>query len=124
MKIDANQIRTLREAHGWSQEHLATVAGLSPRTVQRMEAEGRASHESRMAIAAALSVEPGQLLETNMAPPMAASVSMQGPGHLAKLIPWAMLLLLALAWFGYNIGKDLALRDNSRCVGNPVQCKR
>ncbi|WP_433854019.1 helix-turn-helix domain-containing protein [Stenotrophomonas nitritireducens] len=122
MKIDANRIRTLREARGWSQEHLAAVAGLSARTVQRLEAEGKASHESRMAVAAALEADSVQLLQADT-PPQAASASMQNPSHLEKIIPWAMLFLLALAWFGYSVGKDLAVRDNSRCADNPVQCK-
>lgn len=57
MKIDALKIRQLREARGWSQEHLAEVAGLSARTVQRIEAESNASPESRMALAAALGID-------------------------------------------------------------------
>lgn len=61
MKIDALKIRQLREARGWSQEHLAEVAGLSARTVQRIEAEGNASPESRMALAAALGVAAADL---------------------------------------------------------------
>ena len=36
MKIDAQRVRAVREARGWSQEQLATVAGLSPRTIQRL----------------------------------------------------------------------------------------
>jgi len=124
MKIDANRIRTLREARGWSQEHLAAVAGLSPRTVQRLEAEGKASHESRMAVAAALGMEPERLLEADTVPSQAAPASIQNANHLAKILPQVMLLLLALAWFGYNIGKDMALRDNARCADSPVQCRR
>lgn len=124
MKIDANRIRTLREARGWSQEHLAAVAGLSARTVQRLEAEGRAAHESRMAVAAALGVEPERLLETDTAPAQATAASIQNANQLAKLIPSAMLLLLALAWFGYTVGKDMALRDNARCADSPAQCRR
>ena len=37
MKLNAERIRTLREQRAWSQEHLATVAGLSTRTLQRIE---------------------------------------------------------------------------------------
>lgn len=57
MKVDPTKIRTLREARGWSQEHLATIAGISVRTLQRMEAEGNASAESRMAVASALELD-------------------------------------------------------------------
>ncbi|AMJ57252.1 hypothetical protein AXG53_11810 [Stenotrophomonas sp. KCTC 12332] len=62
MKIDGQRIKQLREARGWSQEHLASLCGLSARTVQRLEAEGSASLESRMAVAAALEVAAVDLL--------------------------------------------------------------
>jgi transcriptional regulator with XRE-family HTH domain len=57
MNVNAKRIRQLREERAWSQEHLAAAAGLGVRTIQRIEAEGNASAESRMAIAAALDVE-------------------------------------------------------------------
>ncbi|HEX5160626.1 MAG TPA: helix-turn-helix transcriptional regulator [Steroidobacteraceae bacterium] len=62
MKIDGSRIRSLREAKAWSQEHLANAAGLSSRTVQRVEAENMASSETRLAIAAALGVPAASLM--------------------------------------------------------------
>ena len=41
MKVDAILVKRLREEKSWSQEHLATVAGVSHRTVQRVESDGR-----------------------------------------------------------------------------------
>jgi transcriptional regulator with XRE-family HTH domain len=61
MIVNPEAIRRLREARSWSQEHLAEAAGISPRTVQRMETEGRASPESRLAVAAALGIEASTL---------------------------------------------------------------
>lgn len=61
MKIDANLIKRLREEKSWSQEHLATVAGVSHRTVQRVESDGTASLETRMALASALGVAASNL---------------------------------------------------------------
>ena len=61
MRLDTDLVRKLREEKGWSQEHLAAVSGLSTRTVQRLEAEGNASLESRSALAAAFGVDPGRL---------------------------------------------------------------
>jgi len=61
MKVDGARVRRLREERCWSQEHLATVAGLSLRTVQRVESEGSASAESRMAIASAFGLAPDGL---------------------------------------------------------------
>lgn len=126
MKIDAAGMKARREARGWSQEHLADVAGLSARTVQRMEAEGNASHESRMAIASALGIPPAELLfnpPADAVPALAVS-----PRALSRSIEslclMAALLVLALLYGGYSIGKDLALRDNALCAGQTGQCQR
>lgn len=62
MNIDGEAVRALRERKSWSQEHLAAAAGLSVRTVQRVEAENVASAETRLAIAAALDVPVADLL--------------------------------------------------------------
>jgi DNA-binding XRE family transcriptional regulator len=56
MKLDKVSLRQLRDAKCWSQEHLASAAGLSLRTIQRMETDGSASAESKLAVAAALQV--------------------------------------------------------------------
>lgn len=70
MKIHSALVRQLREQRAWSQEHLAEVAGLSLRTVQRVEGDGSASAETRMALAAALDIDVSAL-----SLPAAASVS-------------------------------------------------
>ena len=61
MKVDAGLVKRLREEKSWSQEHLATVAGVSHRTVQRVESDGTASLETRMALASALGVSAADL---------------------------------------------------------------
>lgn len=73
LMMNALQIRKLREARAWSQEHLAVAAGLSLRTIQRVEAEGKASAETRLALAAALGVEVGALSATEVAEPAAGA---------------------------------------------------
>jgi uncharacterized glyoxalase superfamily protein PhnB/DNA-binding XRE family transcriptional regulator len=55
LKQTGDRIRALRERKAWTQEHLATAAGISPRTVQRAE-EGVMSAETKRAIAGALDV--------------------------------------------------------------------
>jgi len=62
MKLNSRLIRKLREDRAWSQDHLAAAAGLSLRTVQRIEAEGNASPESRLSLAAALQVDAATLV--------------------------------------------------------------
>jgi transcriptional regulator with XRE-family HTH domain len=70
MKIDAALVRQLREERAWPQEHLASVAGLSLRTIQRVEADGSASADTRMALAAAFGVDVARLgLQTPLPAP-------------------------------------------------------
>ncbi|MBL3521982.1 helix-turn-helix domain-containing protein [Serratia plymuthica] len=55
------RIRQLRLEKGWSQEQLATIAGLSTRTVQRIENGEQASLDTLTAIAAALELQVSDL---------------------------------------------------------------
>lgn len=68
MKIDPQILRQLREERSWTQEHLAEVAGVSLRTIQRVEREGNASADSRLAIAAAFGVDVSILVDKTQEP--------------------------------------------------------
>ena len=57
MQIDSNRVKAERERRAWSQEHLAAAAGLSLRTVQRVETAGSASNETARALASVLEVD-------------------------------------------------------------------
>lgn len=50
-------IRVLRDLRKWSQETLASLSGLTPRTIQRVEAGESASADSRRALAIAFEME-------------------------------------------------------------------
>lgn len=54
---DAAKIKRWREERHWSQDHLAELAGIGVRTLQRIETGGKASYESVMALAAAFNVD-------------------------------------------------------------------
>ncbi|SDM63710.1 helix-turn-helix domain-containing protein [Maricaulis salignorans] len=56
-KTDADKIKRWREERHWSQEHLAELAGIGLRTVQRIENGEQASRDSLTALAAAFNVE-------------------------------------------------------------------
>lgn len=60
---DAAKIKRWREERHWSQEHLADVAGIGLRTVQRIEKGEQASGESLKALAAAFNVDVMALTE-------------------------------------------------------------
>lgn len=64
-----DRIRDIREARGWSQEHLGEVAGLDRKTIYRMElAQYSTSIDFLMMVARALGVPPAHLMPG-------------GPGH-------------------------------------------
>ena len=50
-------IKKQRQARAWSQEHLAQVAGVSPRTIQRIENGQPASFDTLNAIASAFDID-------------------------------------------------------------------
>lgn len=60
--INRDIIKSIRKEKSWSQDQLACIAGISIRTLQRIEREGKASLESRKALASALDLSPNDLL--------------------------------------------------------------
>jgi transcriptional regulator with XRE-family HTH domain len=61
MRVNAELVVALRKKKSWSQDELATASGLNLRTIQRIESDGQASHQSRKALAAAFDVEVSAL---------------------------------------------------------------
>ncbi len=61
MKVNVEKIRGWREDRCWSQEHLADVAGVSLRTVQRLENGESVSRDTVMSLAAAFDVDVSAL---------------------------------------------------------------
>ena len=59
--INTVLIRELRKQKSWSQEQLASIAGLSLRTIQRIEKKGVCSLESCQAIASAFELNAASL---------------------------------------------------------------
>ena len=59
-------VRKLRLQRGWSQEQLATLTGLSVRTIQRIEQRQQPGLESLKALAAVFELDVTQLQESEM----------------------------------------------------------
>ena len=57
MKINKVSIVALRNSQNWTQEDLAAAAGLSVRTIQRVETMGTGSQDTSKALAAAFNVD-------------------------------------------------------------------
>jgi len=62
------RIQELREERAWTQEHLAAVAGLSPRTIQRVERDSTQDAETIRSIAAAFDVDLKRLRSIYLVP--------------------------------------------------------
>lgn len=62
----ARLVKEEREKRGWTQAHLATVAGVSDRTIQRFERDGTAGKETLMAIASVLDLDVSKLTEEEL----------------------------------------------------------
>ena len=100
MRVDSNLIRSERENRGWSQDHLARVAGLSLRTIQRIEKTGSASLESVTALASVLSVEVADLRANQTEPSRqrAIRLSLELPVRLALAVVSGVLCALLFRW--------------------------
>jgi transcriptional regulator with XRE-family HTH domain len=100
VRVDPNRIKSERENRGWSQGHLASVAGLSLRTIQRIEKTGSASFESVTALASVLSVDVGDLRANESEPSRgrALRLSLELPIRLALAAVSGVLCALQFRW--------------------------
>ena len=108
VRVDSNLIKSERENRGWSQGHLASVAGLSLRTIQRIEKTGSASFESVTALASVLSVDVADLRANDSEPSRqrAIRLSLELPMRLALAVVSGVLCALHFRWsfYGDDIG--------------------
>ncbi len=100
VKVDSNLIRVERENRGWSQGHLAEVAGLSLRTIQRIEKTGSASFESVTALASVLEIGVAALRTVEATPPQARALrlSFELPMRVALAVGSGALCALLFRW--------------------------
>ena len=61
VNVNGELIKLLRSQRSWSQDELASVSGLSIRTVQRIEISGACSLESKKALASVFEIEAKSL---------------------------------------------------------------
>jgi transcriptional regulator with XRE-family HTH domain len=101
--INSKKIQELRDAKPWSQDELATAAGLSIRTIQRAEREGAASLQTIKAIAAAFQVDTTVLRPQVNSSDSIVDATKSGTGTRRAL--FAVVLIIAVgAVFGLRSG--------------------
>jgi len=86
MRLSNNTVRTFRIERGWSQEELALAAGLSLRTIQRVEAEGLSSLSTATSIAAAFDTNLLELQEQNNKPVLPTEFLVYGTAILGLVV--------------------------------------
>ncbi|GAB4194791.1 MAG: hypothetical protein Tsb002_26680 [Wenzhouxiangellaceae bacterium] len=108
MRVKGYLAKDLREQRAWSQQHLADAAGISLRTVQRIEKAGQASPESTKALASTLGVRADELLE------VAAGVrAKQRRRQMAIGIPALAGLLVSLTFLATTATAEPVMLDVS-----------
>jgi len=115
MKIDGDKVRALRERKAWSQEHLATVSGLSVRTVQRVESEGSGLPETRLALAGALGVSAAELMEAS--PLREVTPDVRHPDTKWGWMGWGAGVTCSLAGIFFGFLGNGSLPDALRALG-------
>lgn len=113
VRVDSSLIRTERENRGWSQSHLATVAGLSLRTIQRIEKTGSASFESVAALASVLSVDVADLRAKESGPSRGRAIrlSLELPVRLALAVASGVLCALLFRGSFEGLAFDFGWQD-------------
>ena len=97
-----DRIRSLREARAWTQAHLADAAGVSLRTIQRLETIHSCSRETLLGLAAALEIDVRNLTEEFMT---AERPAWTGPSSRAAARWGALLALPAILFVAVNLLK-------------------
>ncbi|RUO29511.1 helix-turn-helix transcriptional regulator [Aliidiomarina sanyensis] len=70
MELQSNVIREARIQKGWTQQQLSEVAGLSLRTIQRVESAGQGSLETCNALCAVLDISRDDVLQPERSDPL------------------------------------------------------
>jgi transcriptional regulator with XRE-family HTH domain len=96
-----DQVKSLREARSWSQQHLADASGLNVRTIQRIEQGERCSDETLLSLAATFDVDVSELEAQH---PFS---NHRGKGAQSRLAAAALLALPSAMFVSVNLLRSL-----------------
>ena len=97
MDVNGSTVKALRQARGWTQQHLADACDVSLRTIQRVEKTDSASHETVLGLCAVLEVDRADLSVIPDA--RAGFLAPVELGHVRLYV-----LLAGLGGFGLGVG--------------------
>lgn len=110
MSDTAHAIKRLRLERAWSQEQLGAVAGISARTVQRLETGQPPSLDTLKALAAAFDLPVAALRAagnpTEEAPPMPATATFATRHRFRRHLTVYLLVMAGLAALNLSRGPD------------------
>lgn len=106
MKINKEILRRERELRAWTQSHLAEVADLSMRTVQRIERMGDGSLESASALASALNLDLQVLMTESK---VNRVVETSGRHHRWGVLGVIVSVILALSWWSTAAAEQITV---------------
>lgn len=86
MNVNPEIVVSGRERRAWSQDHLAEVSGISLRTIQRVEATGKTSKETLMALSVALNISVQDLIDNPISPSSWFSIYRVGLGVVISVV--------------------------------------
>ena len=105
MEIETGTVKKLRLEHGWSQEQLAKVSGLSLRTIQRIEAGESCSIESRLSLASTFDITLSSLLNKKVV--IETDNELEPSRILTLIVIIGVVIFLINISGGFNIFFDL-----------------
>lgn len=98
MRVNAERVKKERQDRGWTQEQLAGAAGISLRTVQRIEAQAQASNESIAALCAVFTVRRDEIAASAAPTPHSPSRAPVITALLGGFVGGALVTLLLTRW--------------------------
>lgn len=119
--LSKDRIQLFRKNNGWSQEVLAKAAGVSVRTIQRVEKEGKCSLETHLALSSVFNLAPNELLDNYQGKLTAISFQLLmkqliGLTLVACLIALTISIFGQLSWFIDGVGLAFVILFACSCT--------
>lgn len=129
-RANAVSIRQRRRNSAWSQDQLAEISGLSPRTIQRVERDGRASLETLKALAAAFKIDAAELRGASQVPVDSSIAGSSGLlGEYGPLLAALTDVLQSVHHWRQHFNGEMQfdnkfLRDPNPPLHAPIECQQ